>query len=179
MDDKTVDIYNKIAGSYDSRYSDSQYLRENKLLFGEITRVLEDKDKLLDVGCGTGLLLENIKLSSERYLGVDPSKNMLKIARRKFPTHRFVRGRLEDVLDSFEADIAVALFGVGSYLSFTDVKAIMKHNKYMIMFCNYGYFPSTYDTKIHILKQQSSEWFKSLHSKGEIYFEKYLVVKNI
>lgn len=61
--------------------------------------------KVLDLGCGTGLLLELLALQPEDYLGIDPSEKMLEELQRKFPEHETKKkaafGMLGDVGDSF------------------------------------------------------------------------------
>ena len=61
--------------------------------------------KVLDLGCGTGLLLELLALQPEDYLGIDPSGKMLEELKRKFPEHETKKkaafGMLGDVGDSF------------------------------------------------------------------------------
>lgn len=43
--------------------------------------------KILDLGCGTGTLIEYIRLRD--YLGVDVNKNFIKLARKKYPQFKF------------------------------------------------------------------------------------------
>ena len=61
--------------------------------------------KVLDLGCGTGLLLELLALQPEDYLGIDHSEKMLEELQRKFPEHETRKkanfGMLGDVGDSF------------------------------------------------------------------------------
>ena len=61
--------------------------------------------KVLDLGCGTGLLLELLALQPEDYLGIDHSEKMLEELQSKFPEHETKKkadfGMLGDVGDSF------------------------------------------------------------------------------
>lgn len=45
---------------------------------------------VLDLGCGTGLAIDYLSCSADRYLGVDLSPDMLTIAKEKHPNHNFV-----------------------------------------------------------------------------------------
>jgi ubiquinone/menaquinone biosynthesis C-methylase UbiE len=69
------------------------------------SRYLAPGCKVLDLGCGTGLLLELLALQPEDYLGIDPSGKMLEELKRKFPEHETKKkaafGMLGDVGDSF------------------------------------------------------------------------------
>ena len=69
------------------------------------SRYLAPGCKVLDLGCGTGLLLELLALQPEDYLGIDPSEKMLEELQRKFPEHETKNkanfGMLGDVGDSF------------------------------------------------------------------------------
>jgi cyclopropane fatty-acyl-phospholipid synthase-like methyltransferase len=54
-----------------------------------IKRYIKKKSKLLDFGCGNGRLLEILEDKQVDYLGVDVSKKLLKIAKKKYPKHQF------------------------------------------------------------------------------------------
>lgn len=62
----------------------------------EMTTDIKNDDKILDVGCGNGRLLETLKDKKLEYLGVDNSEELIKIARQNYPTFKFVVG---DILD--------------------------------------------------------------------------------
>jgi len=50
----------------------------------KICQNIKDGDKILDVGCGNGRLLEIIKDKKIKYVGVDNSERILKIAQAKY-----------------------------------------------------------------------------------------------
>jgi SAM-dependent methyltransferase len=72
---------------------------------------------ILEVGCGTGMIYERLVpalLPNERYTGVDVSREMLAIGRRKHPQARFLDGdgyglQFED--QSFDVTLALAVLG--------------------------------------------------------------------
>jgi predicted TPR repeat methyltransferase len=49
-----------------------------------------DTSYILDLGCGTGLAIDYLSCTADRYLGVDLSPDMLAIAREKHPDYNFV-----------------------------------------------------------------------------------------
>ena len=61
--------YNQIAETYNSRYGDLQSRREGQAIADVLRSVVRTSQKVLDLGCGTGLLLE--------LLDVDPEADLL------------------------------------------------------------------------------------------------------
>ncbi len=51
---------------------------------------VEDGDKVLDVGCGNGRLLELLKDKKIDYTGVDFSENLVNLAKQKYPQNNFL-----------------------------------------------------------------------------------------
>jgi ubiquinone/menaquinone biosynthesis C-methylase UbiE len=88
--------YDRISRRYDSRWR--AYVQES------IRRTLAHVDvhagqTLLDVGCGTGQLLAGVADASPqaRLAGVDLSRGMLNVARRRVPSARLIQGRAEQL----------------------------------------------------------------------------------
>lgn len=80
-------IYDNLAEKYDTMYKDPVCLAEDKALFDYLTREVPLFKSVLDIGCGTGLLLENLMIASNNYTGIDPSSKSIEIARSKFPLY--------------------------------------------------------------------------------------------
>lgn len=79
--------YNRLAAEYDERWSG--YVEgATKETIRRLS--LRPRDRLLDVGCGTGILLEQVhsQWPSVRTVGIDLSEEMLLVARRR------LRGRV-------------------------------------------------------------------------------------
>ncbi len=116
-----AEAYDAIARVYDRLYRDPRH-REQDRQVGRLARhMLEDADsrrvdgRVLDIGCGTGLLLEQLPVDPLRYLGVDVSRGMIDVAREKFPRHRF---GLQDCQALIEAtDSCATVFGLFGVLS--------------------------------------------------------------
>lgn len=70
---------------------------------------LKDKS-CLDVGSGTGLLVEDlVNHGAEKAIGIEPSSNNLRIARKLFPNRRFVSSSFEDFHSKERFDIITAV----------------------------------------------------------------------
>ena len=81
--EKTIADYNLIGEDFSStrRFLAKDIHRYKKLV--------EDGDVILDFGCGNGILSELFTDLSISYLGVDNSKKMIEIAKKKHPNLRF------------------------------------------------------------------------------------------
>ena len=97
--------YDAIAAQYDSLHKDPESPQGDLAIAGFLREYLAPGCKVLDLGCGTGLLLELLALQPEDYIGIDPSEKMLEELQRKFPEHETKKkanfGMLGDVGDSF------------------------------------------------------------------------------
>ena len=90
--------YNDIAADFD--------VTRKKALWpeiGEWTKAIKAGDKILDVGCGNGRLLEALQDKKVDYLGVDNSSELIKLAQRNYPRAKFLVG---DILDLEKATTA-------------------------------------------------------------------------
>ncbi len=81
---KTKDDYNRIADDF-SRYRAKPW-KEADFLFNDH---LESGDRVLDLGCGCGQFSEVLRDKNAEYFGVDASKKLIEIAKKKYPKERF------------------------------------------------------------------------------------------
>jgi ubiquinone/menaquinone biosynthesis C-methylase UbiE len=141
---EAAQAYDALASKYDHHHVDAKSLAENRHISRYLRRRISPGMKVVDLGCGTGLLQELCPVAAEDYLGVDISHGMLQEARRKYPRHRFEVGdmerRIEAVPDGW-ADRVVSLFGSPSYCDLTRVEAQVRRmlrpgGAFFLMFCS-------------------------------------------
>lgn len=85
------DNYNEIAADFN--------LTRKKEIWPEIAKLAEsvkDGDRVLDLGCGNGRLIEALKDKEIEYLGVDNSEELIKLARENYPNYKFI---VSDILN--------------------------------------------------------------------------------
>ncbi|PIQ92172.1 MAG: hypothetical protein COV69_03385 [Parcubacteria group bacterium CG11_big_fil_rev_8_21_14_0_20_39_14] len=75
---KTKEDFDKIAKDF----SDSRYSAWGE--FNIFKDYIKDGDRILDLGCGNGRLIELFKTQDIEYVGVDNSEKLIEIARDKF-----------------------------------------------------------------------------------------------
>lgn len=104
--------YDGIADGYDGMFSDLESLEENE----HIIKWANPQGRTLDIGCGTGLLLDYRPDLTAFYTGIDPSAEMLKKFHVKHPNADTVQCGLEHFwVPGPRYDSAVGLFGGVSY----------------------------------------------------------------
>jgi SAM-dependent methyltransferase len=107
--------YDEIAETYDLLYQDDESLDEDARLM-EVLREADfiDGHSVLDVGCGTGLLLDYAEVPD--YMGFDPSGGMITRAQTKHPSAEFKRASLRSFYDGGKRyERIVCLYGALSY----------------------------------------------------------------
>jgi alkylated DNA repair protein alkB family protein 8/tRNA (uracil-5-)-methyltransferase TRM9 len=103
---KVKDDYNLIAEDYSA--SRPSVWKELSIF----NSLIKDGDKVLDLGCGNGRLVELFNGKAVDYLGVDNSENLLSIAKKRYPKSNFL---LADALNlpfpdnSFDAVFSIAV----------------------------------------------------------------------
>jgi SAM-dependent methyltransferase len=127
--DAPASVYDALASSYDARYTRPGDLAENARIASLVTEHFGAyAPTTLDVGCGTGLLLDLRITSPAIYTGVDPSQGMLNHLLAKHPSvDRLVPAPVEEVpLDTLRPtppsrtrgfDLVASLFGSPSYVA--------------------------------------------------------------
>lgn len=156
MDDK---YYDEIAKGYDLLYFEEQikklnFAKQNFLIFGNI----------VDVGCGTGI-------STGYYdcqIGIDPSKELLKIASEKYPKINFICATAENIpLENNFCDFVVSFTAAQNFSDFknaiTEINRITKKGFLITILKD--------SKKVELLKQEINKYnFKELEDDKERYF---------
>ena len=153
----TIDWFNKNAEVYDKKLSSPLAVAENKVLFGFLSEEIEDHHTVFDAGCGTGLLLDYIKIDPKNYVGWDISEEMVRVASEKHPEHTFL---CKDILDPSEEgfDVVVSLFGVISLMDDMEMGLQACLNKSLektIVMVNGGRNPYSRQDSIYTLCNQN------------------------
>lgn len=164
--------YDEIAEWYDVYFSASEYVAEDLIYVHQF--MTNWQAAIDDLGCGTGMLLERLPIASDKYVGVDLSASMLKIAQRKFPQHRFLQ---QDIAQHRPVGTyAVSLYGSLSYVHPTAVKKLLdQYQGYYVMLYADHYYPLT-----HKKWDLQTPYYKASEYRlqGEMYAnEKYVIFK--
>jgi hypothetical protein len=144
-------VYDSLATAYDHRYTTEEDLKENatvrKLLvslFGAYA------PKTLDVGAGTGLLLDLKITPPSLFVGLDPSQGMLNELVRKHPeVSNLIPATFEDAFEQLQGqrfDLVASLFGSPSYIEPAYIRKmpdlLSAGGALVLMHYRQGYLPS-------------------------------------
>ncbi|MDN5081659.1 class I SAM-dependent DNA methyltransferase [Aliarcobacter butzleri] len=104
--------------------------------------MVNDLDNIIDIGCGQGYFLENLKVNKKKYFGIDLSVEQIKVCQEKNLNAQAID--LKDVKEKF--DCATAIFDVLNYIPKNELKRfleqtyeILNQNAYFIFDVN-SYF---------------------------------------
>ena len=99
--------FNEIAFTYDN------YKRKNSYYYNSLKNLIvsliisKNYRSVLDIGCGTGEILDF--LNPEFGIGIDISKNMVSIARMKYPEYEFIASDFNKVELDMKFDIIIVI----------------------------------------------------------------------
>jgi SAM-dependent methyltransferase len=148
-------FYDQLATEYDERFLTPECLAENQA----VARVIAEHSmayapRMLDIGCGTGLVLDLKLTHPSLYTGVDPSQAMLnELVRKHKRVTSLLPGRWEDMAARAGQgyDVIVSLFGSASYIEPRFIPQIPKlatlQGLTVLMHYKQGYVPD-YDRSV-------------------------------
>ena len=87
--------WDPVADWYDGWVGDKGSIHHTKLAIPAVMELLAVKpnEKILDIGCGQGVLAQYIVSAQGLYTGIDVSEQLIKIAKnRKLANAEFIRG---------------------------------------------------------------------------------------
>jgi ubiquinone/menaquinone biosynthesis C-methylase UbiE len=123
MKDERDFKFDKRAAAYDEGFEGKTSRKFYDLMLREID--VKQGDFLLDVGCGTGALLNKIvNAHGVNAYGIDTEENMLAVAKSKYPNMEFQLSRCEDM--PFEKQTFDVLIACMAYHHFSEKEGFAK-----------------------------------------------------
>lgn len=121
-------MYKQFAKYYDSIYRWKDYKSESVKLRKLIKKYKSSRGKeMLDVACGTGNHIQYLK-KYFHITGIDIDKDMLGIARKKFPDVKFIRGDMRTFKINKQFDFIVCLFSaIGHLKTYSNLAKTVKN----------------------------------------------------
>jgi ubiquinone/menaquinone biosynthesis C-methylase UbiE len=87
-------FYDSIAEGYDELHMAEQLRKMSDILAALGTDIPKKTEKLLDVGCGSGI---STSVWSCDCTGIDPSEKLIGIAKKNYPKKKFLVGKAEEL----------------------------------------------------------------------------------
>jgi len=112
-----LDLYAKIESFLD--FEEEIYTLHKEFLKFII---VNDLDNIIDIGCGQGYFLENLKINKKRAFGIDLSLEQIKVCKEKNLNAKHIL--LCEVKEKFGC--ATAIFDVLNYISKKELKTFIK-----------------------------------------------------
>jgi ubiquinone/menaquinone biosynthesis C-methylase UbiE len=117
-------FYDEIAGGYDELHMAEQLQKMTAIIAALGADVPKKTEKLLDIGCGTGI---STSVWNCDCTGIDPSDELIKIAKKKYPKKRFYVGRAEEL--PFPDETFHVVISVTSIHNFHDIRKAIEEMK--------------------------------------------------
>ena len=180
-DNRLTEVYRDWAKKYD--YDNDHVLgtvSQPKSVNLLSTRLKDKTAKIIDVGCGTGLVGKSLKTKNFIYFdGIDISKDMLSIAKSRGYRNLFL-GSLNKQLpvldDAYDAAMCIGVFTHGHVSSdgFNELCRIVKPGGYVCFTINEGVFEE-YGFKEMIAEFQLNKAWEVI----SLYKDDYMTLENV
>ncbi|MBU2711463.1 class I SAM-dependent methyltransferase [Zooshikella harenae] len=94
-----IDIFNRIAPLYDQKYGQDCVTAQTKVFNWATNSYSTAPAKILDIGCGTGTLLQQLSnfWPESQVIGLDPAQAMIEQASKKLPHAKFITKKAETI----------------------------------------------------------------------------------
>ena len=180
-DNRLTEVYRDWAKKYD--YDNDHVLgtvSQPKSVNLLTTRLKDKNSEIIDVGCGTGLVGENLKAKGFIYFdGIDISKDMLEIAKSRGYRNLFLgslNNRLPVLDNAYDTAMCVGVFTHGHVSSegFNELCRIVKPGGYICFTINEGVFEK-YGFKEMIGDFQSHKIWEVI----SLYKDDYMTLENV
>jgi SAM-dependent methyltransferase len=125
-----TEVFDAYAAYYDLLYRDKDYPQEARYVRSLLTREGVNHGNILELGCGTGKHAEQLVRLGYSVQGIDMSRSMVEIARRRAPAElatrlQFQLGDARSIRLATQFDAVISLFHVVSYQTTNDDLAAM------------------------------------------------------
>jgi SAM-dependent methyltransferase len=102
-------LFHEFAHRYDLHTPPGHYKHDHAFVINEALRVGGANCRLLDVGCGTGVFLEEAVAAGIDAHGIDAAPEMVEVARRRIDNVRVRVQRMQQISDENAYDVICAL----------------------------------------------------------------------
>lgn len=145
-DNRASQAYDRYADRYDDAYDSVLHQAEDLVVADLLARMIHPDNRVIDLGCGTGLGLRLISPGKppHLYTGVDCSPKMLTKAQERHPQHEFYLADLAATgAPDRSYDVAICLYGAVSYGSSLDALAevgriVKPGGRFLLMYVGRG-----------------------------------------
>ncbi|MDD2353890.1 MAG: class I SAM-dependent methyltransferase [Patescibacteria group bacterium] len=96
---KIQELNNLVRTSYDSIATHFDLTRKKRVWpqIEEYCKRVKEGEAVLDLACGNGRLLGSLFDKKINYLGIDVSSQLINIAQKNYPKHKFIVGNVLDI----------------------------------------------------------------------------------
>ena len=179
--------YKEYSYIYDNIYSNKNYKKEFDFILKYLKRFSPKSKTILDLGCGTGSYTQFFAKKNYQITGVDISKSMIDIAKKKIRNKKNVSFIVKDIRKlklKKKFDIVVSLFDVLSFLKykndantfFKNLNLHLKKNGIAI----FDFWSQSAVEKLKPLKRTKiikNNGFKYIKSSNPVWFKEKKIIK--